>query len=691
MMQVSMDSLRWHIGLAASLLVAGIAIALIGAFQSDLIGLLPSRHLRIQLGLVVLTGGSGALLAWLAGISLAAGLAIVWLILLFLLAGPLPVLAASGLALAAGALGHRLFCPDPVVGRPAVSVVLGLGLLAGSLGWLLAFPIHNAWVYLVGLGSLVYLSRSHWPGSLAELSAWLAPLRQPRPIAAAFAVMSLGLASMSLWLPSLMYDDLAYHLGLAAQLDRWAYYRMDAGSQVWALAPWAGSILHGTIWLLAGDAARGGLNALWLILTAVLLWRVGSQLGLSERLRWWALAIHGSLPLSFMLGAGLHMESPSIAVALALVSLTLEVRDRPSASQLLACAVLMGFLIALKASNVLLVAPIGLWMLLRWGRKMPWRWVLPCAMLALFLAGSSYFHAWFLTGNPFLPLYNDLFESPFYPIERFSDQRWQTGFGLALPWQLTFSTERYFEGWAGAAGLVWIALLGLVPLALLHKVARPLALVGLAAVILPLFMIQYLRYAHPGFVLLLPALLLGLQRLPAPAVNSVLGLLVVVNLAFHGNAHWALRDGAVMERLLNGRESLEQRLVPELAMARWVEQQDLGQARILLIDPDRPYHARFAGQAFSRVWYDPALVGLAWAADQDPSGRQWQQMWRDHGITHVLTVGELPPGWSGALGAAQSIQETGTARLWRLDIEAERDLMHERDLARRLWPQVLVR
>ncbi|MEE4638956.1 MAG: hypothetical protein V2J42_09490 [Wenzhouxiangella sp.] len=679
----------WHIWTALVLLAGGVGVFVGGAIESALPEQLPWRHLVTQAGLALVSGLAALLLARLAAISRAAALALVWLALLLVFAGPLPLLAAGFLALSTWSLGQYLFGSAEQVKREAIHLVLGLALLGGSLGWLLAFPIHQTLVYVVGLSALVLLSRRRWRELWLSGPRIKSMLRQPRPIAAFVAIMSLGLASVSLWLPTLLYDDLAYHLGLASQLDRWGYYRMDASSQVWALAPWAGSVLHGVVWLLAGDTARAGLNALWLLLTAALLWRIGGQLRLPESLRWWAVALYASLPLTLMLAAGLHMEGPATAASLGLVSLMLETRERPGKTLLLACATLMGFLVALKASNVLLVGPIGLWLLARWGRTLPWRWVVPCAVLALFLAGSSYLHSWLLTSNPFLPLYNDVFQSPFYHLERFSDQRWQTGFGLELPWLLTFATGRYFEGWSGAAGVVWIALIGLVPMALLDRRARPLLMTGLVALLLPLALIQYVRYAQPALVLLLPVLLVTLRQVPVMAVNLLLGLIVVANLGFHGNSHWTFRDGAVRERVVEGRAALEQRLAPELSIARWVEDQGLDQARILLIDPDRPYHARFAGQGFSRVWYDPKLVGLAWAADQDATGRQWQAFWADQGMTHVVTVGEPSAVWALALESARLVHEVDRAQVWAVGGSPAVDLTGQRDLARTLWPEWL--
>ena len=70
----------------------------------------------------------------------------------------------------------------------------------------------------------------------------------------------------------MQYDDVVYHLGLPWQLQQTARYALDPTLQVWALAPWAGDVLHGVVQVLAGVEARGALNGLWLAMAAGAPW-----------------------------------------------------------------------------------------------------------------------------------------------------------------------------------------------------------------------------------------------------------------------------------------------------------------------------------------------------------------------------------------------------------------------------------
>ena len=78
----------------------------------------------------------------------------------------------------------------------------------------------------------------------------------------------LGLASTGCWLPTLQVDDLGYHLRLPWELMEQGRYAMDPETHMWALAPWLGDVLQSFPQVIAGEEARGPVNALWILLTA---------------------------------------------------------------------------------------------------------------------------------------------------------------------------------------------------------------------------------------------------------------------------------------------------------------------------------------------------------------------------------------------------------------------------------------
>ena len=680
---------------------------------------LPSRPLLLALsgpGLVVVgLATSSAVSTWhsgralelailaLVGLGLAAGarrtvrfswpsaLLAIMLLAHLVLVGPRAVAATALVSAAAMGLGSWLV-PEGCRARPALALLIGLALLGAAIGWTLSLPIHHRWLYATVLVALVLIRRSalvSMTGSMRD--AWR-KASDASPRMAAVAIVVLGLASTGTWLPTLQFDDLSYHLGLPTQLAQLGYYRLDPSTQVWALAPWLGDVIQGTAQVLAGIEARGSVNLVWLLAGAAAIWSLSRCLNADARNAWTAVALFASLPMTAILVAGMQTEGPGASYALALALVVAGYVSDEGAWRLRAAAILAGALLALKASFALIALPLGIWLLMKSRARLPLA-ALPWAiLLGLWVAGSSYVHAWLLTGNPVLPLFNGVFGSTYFPLESFRHSIYQLGFNADLPWQVTFETGRYHEGLAGSAGFLLIGLVGGLLASLVRRETRPLALVGLFAVFAPLWFMQYARYAHPGMVLLIVPMWIGVTRLASARAALWVGMgLICLNLAFQSSAYWIFRTGAVKKLLTRPVDDAEllRDYAPERMLIRGLNSSDPN-ARVLF--GGRPYIAELAGRGFTFHWYDHELSQrrrvLASAKNTEPLAAFIQEF----GFTHVILSGE--PLWPQlpeqieALGAEQ-LTRYGDATLWRLPAGPEPavDPVEARDLARGLWQQ----
>src|SRR5690606_36098993 len=133
------------------------------------------------------------------------------------------------------------------------------------------------------------------------------------------------------------------------------------------------------------------------------------------------------LPAAAVLLGGMQTETAGAAT---LVWLAVVVMDRNTApegadractesasgTRRLACgALLFGLLCALKPVHAIAAMPLLAWAALR--HRGAWRHPLALAgsaLLAAAIGGSSYAYAWALTGNPVLPLLNQVFHSPYF-------------------------------------------------------------------------------------------------------------------------------------------------------------------------------------------------------------------------------------------------------------------------------------
>ena len=605
--------------------------------------------------------------------AVATALLLLWLLALAYFAGFAACLAVILVAIAAMGIGS-LLVPSQAPAYGSLCILVGVGLLCGIDGWLLPFRIHFRAVYVVALLAIVFLRWRAIAPMLRGLAGNWSSAVASAPGVAVFALLAIGAMSTFAWLPTLNFDSLAYHLNLPSQLVKLGYYQMNAGSNVWAVSPWTADVLQGIAWMVAGVQARGAVDALWAGLSLILIWKLCEELDLRPSLRWLAVALYAAIPAIAYTLSAMQTEGPTAAVIAALALLIQHVRA-PGRRELVLAFVLTGLLIALKISNLMFVGPLGLWLLWRWRGRLPWHALPFAALLALLLASSSYLYAWKLTGNPVLPVFNGVFHSPYFAPVNYHDNRWDKGFHWNIVWRLVFHSGDYMEGGDAAPILVLIALAGSLLVSLARPVSRPLALVAITGLLLPLYEIQYSRYALPSLALLIPAMLCGVPSSVAGRRQSRLALaglcaIVVLSLAFMNSISWQARAGVVQLRAIAGRSAAVDRFAPEREMVRVVEDRYGATARVLMVRLGVPVAAEFAGKAFAVSWYDPQLAQWVKNADADRAGAAWTKVFRSTGANLLITGRN---GISPALMAAIDKNhgslafEAGDSLLWKLD------------------------
>lgn len=607
--------------------------------------------------------------------SWATALATTWLMALAVLAGPVPVLAVALVAAASAALGGLVAGALPM----ALAAACGLALLAGTLGWLLPLPVHTRWTYLALCVALVALGHRQLGAQWRTLRRSWTDAVAANPRAAALAVLAMGLASTGCWLPTMQFDDLAYHLGLPWRLMHDGRYTLDPTHQVWALAPWAADVQQAIPQLVAGREARGPLNALWLAITGTGLWRLCTELGATPRTRWAAVALYASLPLTAGLAAGMQTETPATALLVWAACLVARHASSPGTRPLLAGAVLIGGLVGLKLIGGGYAVVVLAWAALA---RRPWQ--RPGALFAavLLAAGvglSSYVYAYAVAGNPFLPLFNTWFGSAWFTASDFQDPRWQAGFSPLLPWRLTFQTRSYAETLPGSAGFVMIALLGAWAFAFSRRDLRALACVATGILLLSLLPLQYLRYTFPAMVLLIGVVAAASERIDPRRGVWTLAAVALLDFAFQANGNWMQRTGAVKQAVLaGGRDApLLAGYAPERELIAMLRRTDAAaDGPVLVLDAEMPAYAELGRRGRTTAWYAPAMEHAAGSANADASGRQWLALLqREKANDVILRPTTLKPAQAAGLrlAGAQRQATVGDAEWWRLpDDEATR-------------------
>ncbi len=603
--------------------------------------------------------------------------------ILWVLAGGLQEILGPLAVLAAGAVAATLL---PAAGLPVlVRLVAGLGAVAALAGWLLPFPVHSslAWIALVAAGVAWRRQalRDLWRALRRELHADLHGGGAGLWLFAVVALLSLLPALM----PRVGADDLSYHLMIPRELLAHGYSRLDAASQAWVMAPWSLDLLHGIAWLIAGEEpVTAGLNIFWLLAAGLLCARIGREMGLPAGPSWLAAALFTSIPMVAQLSGFLQVESASPAILAALYLAVSRLPAQPGA--LVATAGLAGFLLGCKASNGLLALPLAAWMAWRLRGALPpaRTWAIAVG-LGAFVAGSSYFWATVLAGNPVLPLFNGLFESPYFVQRNWQDGAWQLPWGPSLPWDLVFDTDRYMTAYAGTLGATWLVFAGALPLALRDARLRPALLLALAGFLLVFSQVQYARYAMPSLVLLVPALFAAMWH-AAPRASAWAGAaLVVLQLFSMPTSGWIMGERLLYRALTGGHAAVEARYAPEEALARRFARDAAPGDRLLYTDRNRAYVASVPGRVHTVAWYDAELSSIFNFGNGYTDAGAWREALQASGANHlVVTRNEDNPGLRALIDSVPSevVAESDTSLLYRLALDRPMDLRAEDGVVR---------
>lgn len=644
---------------------AGLAATLLGLVLHGTWRELPAERFLLSLVLAALSSS----LAWgarrLLRCSFATALACVWLLALTVYAGPLPIIGAGALGLAALAIGLRVL-PDAIPARTALATTVGLMVVAGIGGWIVTLPVHFRWAWAGVLVAMLLWQRKPLRDAIIDTASRWQEAVASAPRAAACCVLLLGLASTACWIPTMQSDDLGYHLNLPMQLLQYAQYQPQAGYQVWSYAPWAGDFLHGIVFVLSGRDGHGALNALWLVLATGSAWSIAASLTEDPIERWASVALFAGFPPLVWMAAGMQTELAATAVTLALAAIVVaRNRDGTLPQNMIPATILGAGLFALKLVHG--IAALPLLVLAR--RMRPHRLMIALGVILL-LAASSYVQAWIATGNPFMPVFNDVFRSPDFPAQPYRDERWHAGFSLALPWLMTFDTDRFVEAFDGGIGFTLVALAGAWVLSLRRARTRALCIAATATLLITLLPMQYARYAYPAIALLCALLPAGLRKDVGSRLfrYSLIGV-CTLNLAYQANAGWLHHTAALKRTIRSGADPAQvwPHYVPERMLVRMIP---LGRDELVLAtDPSHDNIAELAGRGRTVSLHDPSLMQAAALAERDASGAAWVALFDRERIRWALvTTDRASPALRAGLARADAavVDELRGQQLWRL-------------------------
>jgi hypothetical protein len=471
-----------------------------------------------------------------------------------------PFLIALWFALTSALLGHWLLNKLKIEDTSLInSFLIGAGFYGTVVGLLAHLPVNYPGTYGVALALPLLLERQLLRQWFSEFCRWVikAPSKpgERSCLDLAISVVALVLFIVAL-MPEVGHDALAVHLFIPAHLLHRHQWGFDATTYVWAVIPLLGDWIFSITYMLGGETATRLINvgfifALSWLVRDLVVWAGGRAAGVR-----WAVLLFLSSPLTFAEGNSLFIEAvwATFLVAGTLAILRACSTDNYQGKSLTCAGALLGYALAAKAVTFtflpVLLLPL-IWHYKTWLRAGVFKTLLLGLGLFLVFGGIPYITAWWLTGNPIFPFFNQIFHSPLWPDSNFVDSRWSKGLSWDFIYSVTFKSEKYLEATSGAAGFQWL-LVFLPCLAILvtsgHRRGMGLVAVAMLSILLCFQSMAYLRYIFPAFAVLIAVIGIGISVIPTTAVLQVrlvyaaASTAVLLNMLFYSAGPFVYRD-----------------------------------------------------------------------------------------------------------------------------------------------------
>jgi hypothetical protein len=612
---------------------------------------------------------------------------------------PAPVLLVTSHNIAAGCAAVALLYPALWLGREfaarllrlgdpleawiiggafGVGLLVALGVVLGSLG---ALRPQFIWpLLLVGLLALLKMARHRLRRDFAGFARWLTRPVVRRPQHFALAGMLLGY----LWLnligalaPEMYADAVVSRIPASALFARTARFTVDPDLPP-SVKPGAGEVLYAVALTVGPLQTAKIVDMLVMVLCAASVWALGRRLG-GRRAGDIAAVTFYTLPLTTLLSHTAYLDP--FATLFGVTAALLLVLPGRLAWRVAAAVACIGVGLQVKASfGSVAVGLTAALVLLVWRRgshrATPTRAALT-ALLLLFTAATVLGGVALLAAAPGIPPDSAITRAipglslglKFLTRGRtgiIPDRALGTGQSLAAlarsPLDLTLHTHQYGNSEIEYQdGFMGYLLLALVPLVVVTRPNRRLAIVLVAAVIAYVVwfsVAQYLRYALPIFALLSAAggsAYVAASRRSTPLLQRAMGsvLLLLVGLGLLGYLNTTLvYPGNFPYRVVLGSQSKDAYLADNV----------LGYAAMRLLDAQPAATRALVTHDYARLYTRVRLTSVYHGATSEyrTAGELLQYLDREHFSHIVVDRGRLPPTWEAFLSLNEEFLRRNT-------------------------------
>jgi hypothetical protein len=449
------------------------------------------------------------------------------ILIVFYISGFIPAASVLFLFFSSKVLGHFLFNllgikkQDPH--HSLMHMIFGLGLYATLISWIIYFPINTPPLYFILLILPIFLffknlepTKNFIQRSLSQINSYLIEQK----IASFFIYWLLILYLIVSLMPDFGADSLAQHLYIPSYVKSHLQWPFDATKYIWASWPLNADFIYTFLYLTGNSeqTIRFGIFCFLLILVFMLIATISKMI--SRKIALLGAAIFLSMSITFLEVSTAFVEIFWALYVIALFISLYYFESKNNRGYIYIFSIFSGIAIATKmVSFAFVLAPLLIAASLIY-KKYPKEFLrisLFCFSLILLFGAEPYLISFIKTGNPILPLFNNIFKSNLFADSSFLKiTPYQYHLNLFSLRDMTFNSGKFIEGTGGAIGFFYFIFFPIATYIILFKnikYSKFLFFSCLTTVFIVFELQSYLRYIYPLFLLIIFLILSSLNSL----------------------------------------------------------------------------------------------------------------------------------------------------------------------------------
>lgn len=503
-----------------------------------------------------------------------------------------------------------------------LNLLLGLGVLSFISYISFHYKINYNWLYYSLLFFIIFINLSYSRKLFNDIKNYTDKLIQQKlnnPLLICL-ILSLFISYFILSLiPQHTFDALAHHLYIPNYIKHNVYFDFDVNNYLFSVFPNTATWINSIIFILGGNEfSLSFLATIYIIFICLIIRQILLSYEINEKIIYYIILIFLTTPLTLTLSISLQVDLLWSLFFLAsfycLLLATKKIKD--CSSYILLSALFYSFAVSTK-HQALLASPVYLIYFLynykNFLRKVSIILLTKIILIFLIIGLSTYFEAWYKTGNPIFPWMNEVFKSPFYPLENF--KHYKESFAYNLIYLFTFFPEKYFAGTVGSFGFQYLILFPLILLIYLFNLKKTnYSFILLSALIIFCFIFyvtSYLRYVFPAFILFLIFFGISLNTINTNKLSSLnhkvlisfITLTIIINILFITSAHWGFRNFTYKD-IFNVEEFNKKVSIKYLASK--INQLNIFNENVIFFSS--PFGSVLNAKAIYVNWYNPSIV-----------------------------------------------------------------------------------